>query len=312
MVFFQDLPLDANTAVVFPGQGSQRPGMGRAFAAASQAAAAVFAEADAALGLPLSRLCWEGPEDELRQTVNAQPALLTCGIAGLHWAIEQGLLPGRPAFVAGHSLGEYTALVAAGSLRFEDAIRLVRERGRLMQEASTAIPSGMAAVIGADPGTVEVACRTAAADTRQPVQPANLNAPGQIVISGAHAALARAVELLKSGGVRRIVPLNVSGAFHSAVMEPAAGGLQHALRVSAFADAAVPVVVNTTAQPLQSAAALREALVAQLCAPVRWQQSVETMAAAGVDTFFEVGAGEVLSGLMRRINPNLKAVALGG
>lgn len=294
------------TAWLFPGQGAQAVGMGRDLAEQYPAARAVFAETDDALGFALSDLCFNGPEDELRQTINAQPAILAVSIAALRAAGWDGDPARQPAWVAGHSLGEYSALVAAGSLGLGDALRLVRERGRLMHEAGTQTPSGMAAVMNADAGLIEDVCGSLGVDI------ANLNAPGQTVISGAREPLEAAVAQLKAKGVRRIVVLNVSGAFHSRVMAPAAEGLRAALDQADLRDAGVPVVANVTAQPIQSAAEIREELIDQLCNPVRWQAIIEFMAARGVQHFVEFGPGTVLSGLAKRIAPVAVAVSVNG
>jgi [acyl-carrier-protein] S-malonyltransferase len=269
--------------------------MGRDLWETYPVARATFQEADDVLGFPLSRLCFEGPEEELRQTVNAQPALLATSIACLRAAQEagEGLAPGV-AFVAGHSLGEYTALVAAGALSFPQALRLVRERGRLMQEAGQRVPSGMAALLGLEDCFLSEICQECG------VEIANINCPGQVVISGPQEGLARAVELAKSKGARQVLPLNVSGAFHSAVMRPAQEGLIRFLETTSFQDASIPVVSNVTAEAVTSAAVLRDLLARQLCHPVRWQPSVEWMVGQGTTTFVEFGPGRVLSGLIKR------------
>jgi len=283
-------------AYVFPGQGSQQVGMGYDLCQASAQAREVFEEADDALAFPLSQLCFEGPEEELSQTINAQPAILTVSLACLKAAAEVagGLI--CPAFMAGHSLGEYTALVAAHVLHFKEAVRLTRERGRLMQEAGQMAPGGMAAIIGLDEVSVEELCQEAGA------QIANLNSPGQIVISGTRETLVRAMDLAGAMGARRVMPLKVSGAFHSPLMQPAAEGIAQAISQLNFRDPSVPIVVNSTAQPVTTAEAMKEELLEQLCHCVQWQKSVEFMVDAGVSTFIEIGPGQVLSGLIKRID----------
>jgi len=283
-------------AYVFPGQGSQRIGMGRDLYHNFPAAREVFEEADEALGFPLSRLCFEGPEEELAQTVNAQPAILTASIACLKAASRVAGQIICPAFMAGHSLGEYTALVAAQVLDFADALRLTRERGRLMQEAGVRVPGGMAAILGLDEVSVEQVCQETGAEI------ANLNSPGQIVVSGTREAMVRAMDLARAMGARRAMPLNVSGAFHSQLMQPAAEGMTNVLSEMEFRHPSTPVVVNSTAQPATTADEVKEELMRQLCHCVQWQRSVEYMVDAGVSTFIEIGPGQVLSGLIKRIS----------
>lgn len=292
-------------AYVFPGQGSQAAGMGRDLQAGYAVARDTFQEADEALGFSLSRLCFEGPEEELRQTHNAQPAIMATSIACLRAALVEDLLPPGVGFVAGHSLGEYTALVAAGALDFGQGVRLVRERGRLMQQAGEQVPSGMAAVLGLEDGALEQVCQEAG------VQVANLNCPGQVVISGPQDKLSLAMEMARNKGAKQVVPLNVSGAFHSAVMRPAEEGLASYLEDIPIRDPAIPVVSNVTARPVQDAGCVKVALVQQLCSPVRWHPSVEWMVAQGVTTFVEFGPGRVLSGLIRRINRQARVASVG-
>jgi len=261
------------------------------------AARRVFQEADEALGLPLSRLCFEGPEDTLRQTINAQPAIMTVSFACLQAALEAGCLQEQPAaFMAGHSLGEYTALVAAGALTFPDGLRLVRERGRLMQEAGERVPGAMAAIIGLPEDKVTELCYQTRAEV------CNLNSPGQAVIGGTLDAVARAMEEAKARGARQAIRLNVSGAFHSSLMGPAAEGMAEAVARTPFADAQAPIVANSTAQPITSAEAIRRELLEQFRRPVLWQRSVEYMIENGVTTFVEIGPGRVLTALIRRID----------
>jgi [acyl-carrier-protein] S-malonyltransferase len=271
--------------------------MGRDLIDGSPAARALFDAADRVLGYSLTQLCLEGPEERLQQTENAQPALYTMSLACLEAAREQGSLRNADAgFVAGHSLGEYTALAAAGAFDFEDGLRLVQERGRLMHEAASKQPGAMAAILGLDEDTVRAICD----ETRAEV--CNLNAPGQVVIGGTAQAVDGAMALAIERGASRGVRLKVSGAFHTSMMVPALGAMRAAVDATAFRDARVPVVVNTTASLLQSTADLRNELVDQLAKPVYWQRSVEFMRAQGVARFIEFGPGRVLSGLIRRID----------
>ncbi len=297
---------DARVAWVFPGQGSQEVGMGRDLAEASAAARRVLETADAVLGYPLSRLCLEGPEDTLRQTAHAQPAIFAVSLACLEAARELGgLSDERPAFVAGHSLGEYTALVAAGALDLENGLRLVQERGRLMQEAAEANPGTMAAVIGLDEADVAELCTATGAEL------CNLNSPGQVVIGGPVEVVDAALAAARERGAHRAVRLKVSGAFHTSLTAPAAQGMARAVAEAALRDPAIPVVVNGTGLPAPSASDIREELVYQLTHPVRWRESVEYMAGEGVSGFVEIGPGRVLSGLIRRIVPGARVRAIG-
>jgi [acyl-carrier-protein] S-malonyltransferase len=291
-----------------PGQGAQKVGMGRDLAERFPAAREVFDAVDAALQTPLSRLMWEGPDDELTLTHNAQPAILTHSLAV--WAVVGNAL--APRLGAGHSLGEYSAYAAAGALEPGDAVRLVRRRGELMLEAGQARAGTMAAVMGLDADVVADACeRSSTADSV--VVAANLNAPGQVVISGDPAAVERVTPQLTELGAKRVLPLNVSGAFHSPLMEPAVDGLQAALDGVDFGDPTFPVVANATAEPTASGEAAREQLARQLTAPVRW---IESMQRARVEVpddvgFVEVGPGNVLSGLLKRIDRGASSIALG-
>lgn len=289
-------------AWVFPGQGSQLPGMGAAVAAASPAARAVFEHADALLGWPLSRLCFSATAEELRPTEIAQPALLTCSVALL--AAYRDDLP-APAFVAGHSLGEYTALVAAGALEFPVALRLVRRRGELMRDCAAATPGAMAALLRLDDATVARLC----AETDGLVAPANFNAPGQVVVSGERAAVeAVCAAADAAGGRAKLLP--VSGPFHSPLMRPAAEAMAAELDAAPLADAALPVIQNVTAEPVRDAATLRANLAAQITGAVRWTESVLAMRDAGVTGLLELGPGGVLTGLAKRICRELRALAV--
>ena len=290
-----------NIACVFPGQGSQVVGMGRNLYESSPLSKEVFEEADEALHFSISRLCFEGPEEVLRDTVNAQPAILTTSIACFRAASEFGISL-EPVLVAGHSLGEYTALVAANVLEFSDAVRLVRERGRLMQEAGKAKPGGMAAIIGLDEVPLEEVCRETGS------QIANYNCSGQIVISGTRESIARSMDLAKARGAKRVVPLQVSGAFHSILMQPTVEGMAQAISQVDFNQPQVPIVANSTAKPLTSPDEVKEELLRQLCHCVQWQPSIEYMVSAGVLTFIEIGPGQVLSGLIRRINKEVQVL----
>jgi [acyl-carrier-protein] S-malonyltransferase len=285
--------------LLFPGQGSQAVGMGKDLAERFPAAARVWEEADDALGFALSRLCWEGPDDELTATVNAQPALLAHSAAV--WAALRGAELEVVA-AAGHSLGEFSAYHAAGSLGFADALRTVRRRGELMFQGGQQRPGTMAAVLGLDDEVVDGVCREASTEDAV-VVPANFNSPGQVVVSGDVAAVERASAMLVSAGARKVQALNVSGAFHSPLMEVAAGGLQEQLDAVEMRDPAFPIVSNVTATPVSAAAEGRVLLVQQLTSPVRWTQSVRTMLGLGVESFLEIGPGKVLSGMLNRIDP---------
>jgi [acyl-carrier-protein] S-malonyltransferase len=279
--------------------------MGRALADTFPECRAVFDEADAVLEEPLSRLCFEGPEDRLSLTEHTQPAILTMSVAAARLLHGRGF---EPAFVAGHSLGEYSAHVAAGTMAFADAVRIVRRRGRYMQEAVPVGAGAMAAILGADEGLVSRACVDAA--DGEVVSPANLNAPGQIVIAGTRAAVVRAGERAKVLGAKRVVPLPVSAPFHCALMKPAEVRLAPELRALPARDPRVPVVANVDAVPKTTAAAAIEALVAQVSAPVRWHDVVSRLASAGVRAYVEVGPGTVLSGLVRKIQRDARIANL--
>ena len=288
---------DSPLAFLFPGQGSQEPGMGKALADAFPAARRVFDSADEALGEPLSRLCFEGPVDALALTANTQPAILTCSVAA--WTVVTEELGLVPTVCLGHSLGEFSALVAAGALAFKDAVPLVRFRAQAMQEAVPAGEGAMAAVMGLEPDAVHAACAEAAQG--EVVEAANLNAPGQIVIAGSAAAVARAGERAKALGAKRVIPLQVSAPFHCALMRPAEVRLTPELRAVAARDPRVPVVANVDAAPKTDAVASIDALIRQVSAPVRWEDCVRRLASAGVTAYVEVGPGTVLSGLVKKI-----------
>jgi [acyl-carrier-protein] S-malonyltransferase len=299
----------SDAAFVFPGQGSQFVGMGRDLYEESAAARAIFDQADRVLQTDITRLCFEGPEDELEQTYNAQPTILTVSVASLAALRERAAEMGRrlnPAFVAGHSMGEYTAMVAADVLDFADALRLVRERGRLMQESGMRTPGGMAAVIGLDAGTLEGVVRRAR--ELGEIALANLNSPLQTVISGEVGALLRAMELAKEAGARKVARLKVSIASHSPLMQQAAAQLSERLAGIHLREPRIPVVANITGQVIHSAAEIKRELAEGLCRPVQWTRSVREMTGAGGRTFVELGPGQVLSGLIKRIDSTVQAL----
>jgi [acyl-carrier-protein] S-malonyltransferase len=293
-------------AFIYPGQGSQKVGMGKALADTFREAREAFDEADAALGEALSRLCFEGPEDQLTLTENTQPAILATSIAATRVLASRGI---TPAFVAGHSLGEYSANVAAGTIGFADAVRVVRRRGRYMQEAVPVGQGAMAAILGLDAATVLKACEEASQG--EVVSPANVNGAGQVVIAGAAAAVQRASERARALGAKRAIPLPVSAPFHCALMKPAEERLAPELRALGVQDPRVPIVANVDGEPKGDAAAAIEALVQQVSSPVRWEDVVRRLASEGVTTYVEVGPGTVLSGLVRKIHREANVLSFG-
>lgn len=289
---------EIKVAYVFPGQESHAVGMGLDLYVHYSAARSVFEEVDRTLGFSLSRLCFEGPADELGQTVNVQPAVLATSVACLKAAqeVSQDGLP-APTFVAGHGIGAYSALVVAEALSLSDAVRLVRERGRLMNEAGQRTPGGMLSMSGLDTESVRDICLSAGAEIAQ------IDAPDQVTISGTKETLTKARRLVQIKGARRVIPLKVSGPFYSTLMEPALGRLRNAIAGFTFNKPSIPVVANVTAQPLVDVDAIKEELVSQIVHSIMWQQSVENMIARGVTTFFEMGPGEILTSLIKRISP---------
>ncbi|MEK4295210.1 ACP S-malonyltransferase [Paenibacillus sp. FSL R5-0914] len=291
-------------AFVFPGQGAQAVGMGKDVYDALPNSRAVFEKGDEVLGFPLSKLIFEGPDSELKQTVNTQPALLTASVAYLEALREQGL---KPDYVAGHSLGEYSALVAAGVLSYEDAVTLVRLRGRFMEEAVPGGQGAMAAVLGAEREALAALCQTISEENGV-VELANVNCPGQIVVSGSQEGVNGVVQRVKEAGGKRAIPLEVSGPFHSSMMRAAADRLAEELKKVTFNTPNVPVIVNVTASPVTDPEEIRELLVRQVYSPVLWQDSIEWLIADGVDTFVEIGSGSVLAGLIRKIDKAVKVI----
>ena len=290
-------------AFVFPGQASQYPGMGKELAENHPVARAVFDEADKALGFSISKMCFEGTEEELKLTANTQPAILTVSVAAYRVLAENGIAAD---YVAGHRLGEYSALVAAGSLKFSDAVRLVRKRGTYMQDAVPAGQGAMAAIMGLSPAVVLDACKRAAEG--EICAPANVNSPDQTVISGHAGAVKRAVEIASQSGAKRAVILAVSAPFHSALMMPAQEKLEKDLNATAFADLELPLVTNVDADTIRKGEEARAALIRQVTMPVRWQESMQTLLDEGVNTFVEVGPGRVLTGLMRQIERSVASL----
>ena len=321
--------MTTQVAFLFPGQGSQAVGMGADIFEASPAARRVFESVDEALGIGLGNLCFQGPEDVLRETVNAQPAIVTVSLALLA-ALQEAFSehtsswssPLVPSYTAGHSVGEYAALVASDAFHLQDAVRLVRERGRLMHHEGTVCPGGMAAIIGMDAETLQEICREATAQSTAnlvrnahpgmgQVIIANFNAPGQIVISGEQGALNLAMELAKARGAKRVIPLAVSGAFHSPVMQPAAAGLALAIEGTDVHEAAIPVIGNIDAKPLTDVQAIREELAQQIATSVQWIRTIEYLVNAGVTTFVEIGPGQALTGMVKRIAKGVTTMNVG-
>jgi [acyl-carrier-protein] S-malonyltransferase len=296
----------AKVAYVFPGQASQEVGMGFNLYQSFSVARKIFDQADAVLGFSLSQLCFNGPEDELVKTVNVQPAIVASSIACLTVAQQHDDCLGIPLFVAGHSLGEYTALVAAGALNFSDALKLVRERGRLMYEAGQRNKGGMLAIIGTELRLVEEICLYSGCEI------SNVNCPGQIVISGTIEALTEAGKLARDKKIRRVIPLKVSGAFHSYLMEPIIAEFQQLISDLPLRTPICPVIANVTARPIINIDEIREELVKQLRCCIQWQSSIEYMQDKGVSIFYEIGPGRVLSGLIKRIYPGAKIFNISG
>lgn len=324
--------MTTKVAFLFPGQGSQAVGMGADVYASSKAAQRVFEAVDTALGFALSDICFHGPEDTLRATINAQPAIVTVSLALLA-AFQEALSPQAsswssplsPTFTAGHSVGECAALVAAGAANLDQVALMVRERGRLMHHEGTVCPGGMAAILGMDASTIQQICQQATQQAQAAIQAgqhihpgqgkvvaANFNAPGQIVISGEQHALDLAIALAKEHGAKRAIPLSVSGAFHSPVMQPAAIGLKSSIDETAhIRDAHIPIIGNITAEPITAAQALRDELAQQIAAPVQWARSIEYMVSQGISTFIEIGPGQALTGMVKRIAKGTATINIG-
>ncbi|MYG19598.1 MAG: ACP S-malonyltransferase [Gemmatimonadales bacterium] len=297
----------SGVALLFPGQGAQYVGMGRDLAEDDGSVRELYERADDTLGMPLSRICWEGPEEELRATENAQPAIMLHSFAIWHLIAARA---GKPGIGAGHSLGELSAYLVSGAFGFEDGLRIVRERGRLMGASGADRPGAMAAILGLGAESVADACARAA-EAGGVAVPANLNAPGQVVISGDVEAVAAAGRLASEAGARRVLPLNVSGAFHSPLMATAADGLAAALEGAAWREPSFPIVSNATATPVTDSEEARRTLILQLTSPVRWMEGIDRIREAGTKRWLEVGPGNVLSGLARRIDRSLRVTAVG-
>ncbi len=289
-------PIQRDRAFVFPGQGAQSVGMGKDLYDQYSSARELYDRADEILGFRLSKLCFEGPEEELQQTRNAQPAIAVTSLALLRVALEVSpQLVKKPAYVAGHSLGEYSALVASGALPFDEAVRLLRVRGELMQAAGDKNPGTLAAVLGLDIADCEEVCQEAGAEI------CNVNAPGQIVIGGRREAVVRALDYAKARGAAKVIPLSVSGAFHSSLMKPAGDGMVQPVATAEISDPLVPVIANCTATPVTAEVDIRHELVDQVCRPVQWSRTVEYLATNGVVTFIEFGPGRVLTAIIKRM-----------